>query len=354
MSKEKNQEVFYTGALPDPVDKRDYSYDELVAAKAPVTIDWEKGFDIRDVLGSDIEIKDQGSSSSCVGQGWSYYEWVLQVIELMKKYKVTFDQLKNLHPADVDQVSAKAVYSQIALKDGGAHIRSGANLIVDWGALFEAQVPSYKDGKTPDEAFMKDKSWKTAKMDDLAKALKGKEYRTIMASRNMDLYAQAILENLGVVGGVCGTNGSGWNTERPKPPAPNTDPQKIWGHCLYFGAFGQDKYGKYIATPNSWGERSWNKNYKWKKGDQPGAGWQKLYIDYFEGGNNFNPWTYVDVPNEENIPFDIVEWHKENGLVTQYNPNPTPAQLLGTVLWLTYKILKKVKNNEVQDMDFPK
>lgn len=355
MPKNRNYEpeVLYTGAFPDPEDSRDHIYDEFVAKKGVAAIDWEAGFDIRNVLGTDIDIKDQGPSSSCVGQGWSYYEWVLQIIELLKKYKVTFAQLQELRPAEIDQVSAKANYSQIALPNGGAYIRDGAKLIVDWGALFEADVPSHENGSTS-EAFMKDLSWKTPEADSKAKTLKGKEYQTIVAKRNMDLFAQAIMENAGVVSGVNGTSNSGWTSERPKPPASTATPGDKWGHCLYFGAFGQDKFGKFVATPNSWGKKSWNKNYKWKKGDAPGAGWQKLYLDYFESGNMFNPWTYVDVANEENTPFDIVEWHAKNELVTKHIPNPTGAQLMSIILWLTYKILKKIKNGDINKMDFPK
>jgi hypothetical protein len=53
-------------------------------------------------------------------------------------------------------------------------------------------------------------------------------------------------------------------------------------------------------------------------------------------------------------PLDIIGWHKENGLVTQYIPNPTGNQLMSIILWLTYKILKKVKTGEVNKMDFPR
>jgi len=74
----------------------------------------------------------------------------------------------------------------------------------------------------------------------------------------MDIFARGILENSGIVGGVRGANGHGWVTERPKPPRKGV---KTWGHCIWFGAYGTDEIGRFIATPNSWGKRQWNKKH---------------------------------------------------------------------------------------------
>lgn len=267
--------IFGTGCFPDPLDTRDKSYDDHVAAAAPITIDWVKGYDIREHLGMDIPFKNQFSSGSCVGQGWSYY---LAVINAVETGYMTVD-------------SAKAFYSQINI-GWGAYIRDGAKLICEWGGLPETSVPSNRLDGTTDEEFMKDKTWKTPAMDTLAKILQGKDYKVINAVSNMDLFAQAILENHGVVGGVNGVNNGTWMSERPKPPTGNPE----WGHCLYFGAFGTDEFGKFIASPNSWGNILGK---EWKPGSPVGYGWQKFYIDYFaQGGiNMYNPWTYTDKPN---------------------------------------------------------
>jgi len=304
-------EKHFTGARKDPKDKRDLIYEDLVLG-AP-EIDWEKGFDIRDAIGSDIEIKNQGSTSSCVGQGWSYYVWVLQVLEMMKTHGCTLDQLKRLRPDEVDQISAKAIYSQIFLKSGGAYIRSGGKLIADWGSVFGQVVPSYKPGgKLPTETFMRDKTWKVDAVDNIAKILKGKEYRLLKGSDDMDLFAQAIQQNNGVVGGVIGSNGRGWSEERPKPPQKG---DKTWGHCIFYGAFGQDDFGKFIATPNSWGNKV---KQKWTKGAKPGTGWQKLYADYFTTAHQFNPWTYTDIPNAIEVKPDIDPIPKPKPMTHKY------------------------------------
>ena len=270
---------FGTGCMPDPQDERDYSYDDHVLGAAPLIIDWVKGYDVREHLGLDIPFKNQWSSSSCVGQGWSYYLAVIDAVET------------GIYRAD----SAKAIYSQIFINQpsGGAYISDGAKLICEWGGLSNLLVPSNKPNGHTDEDFMRDKTWKTPELDNLAKILKGKDYKVINAISNMDLYAQAILENHGVVGGVNGVNNGTWMSERPKPPVGAPE----WGHCLYFGAFGTDEFGKFIATPNSWGDLL---SKTWYPGSPVGHGWQKFYIDYFANGgvNIFNPWTYVDTPNK--------------------------------------------------------
>ena len=255
-----------TGAAPDPEDKRDLQYNEIAMGAAPV--DWEKGYDVEKVIGKTIKRKNQNGSSSCVGQGWSFYLAVLNAIETGR----------------YDEVSAKSIYSQIFLGGGGAYIREGAKLAVNWGALYEDALPSYDNGEPPTEAFITDKSWKTPAMDELAKTLQSKEYRVI-SGVTMEMVATAIRDNYGVVGGVSGGNNGTWGTFEPKPPV-----KTEWGHCIYYGKFGIDKLGKYIATPNSWGTFG-----------KPDAlhpdGWQKLREDYFRSGVQFNPWTLTDKPN---------------------------------------------------------
>lgn len=258
--------VFGTGCKQDPKDDRDYVYDDVVLGASPV--DWEKGFDIEKELGIKIPIKNQGKSSSCVGQGTAYYLAILNAKEV----------------GFYDEVSAKAIYSLIALAGGGAFIRSAMDLAVNWGSLPEKIISSYENGNPPSEQFMKEKGWKTPEMDRLAKVLQSKAYYTIRANKNMELFAQAIRDNLGVVGGASGSNNGTWSSNEPKPP---TSP--VWDHALYFGKYGIDSKGKWMATPNSWGYRN--------PDDLHPDGWQKLREDYFASNFMFNPWTLVDKPN---------------------------------------------------------
>ena len=175
---------------------------------------------------------------------------------------------------------------------GGAYLRDGAKLAVDWGALIESLVPSYENTKPPSEEFMRDLSWKNDNLDKLAKRLQAKQYREINTRRTpnpldiMDLIAIAIRDYHGMVGGVLGTNNGTWKSNEPKPP---TSTSGAWGHAIYFGKFGKDRLGKFIATPNSWNERG--------KDELHPDGWQKLREDYFNPNYIFNPWTLVDKPN---------------------------------------------------------
>lgn len=282
---------FYAGALPDPKDERDFPYDEVAGGGE---IDWEKGYDIREELGADFKPKNQFRSYSCVAQATSQYLWVHQILEMIKKYEKPLDILRVENPADVEEISAKAIYSQIAIgKGAGSYIRDAMLLGLKWGSVFEEIVPSYKPDGTTDEDFMYDDSWKKLELDQLARILRGKEARYLSISMGMDLFANAIKENKGVLGGVYASNNRGWGyLERPEPPQ---EGDSIWGHGLYFGAYGQDEYGKYIAFPNSWGKIV---SGEWKLGSKPGVGWQKIYKNYFDTNKLFNPWTFTDRPNE--------------------------------------------------------
>lgn len=273
----KRKQVFGTGALEDPLDRRDRRYEEIASASDPV--DWNKGFDVEETLDIKIPFKNQGKSGSCVGQGWSYYGAVINAAEV----------------GFYDEQSAKAIYSQIelGLPEGGAYIRDGAKLFVNWGSVPEDRVSSYENGKAPTETYMKNKTWKTPAISKIAEVFQAKEYRTFNAAQNMEMFARAIRDNYGVVGGVKGNNNGTWRTLEPKPPVKNYE----WGHCLYFGKFGVDKYGKYIATPNSWDKLGVDMDHL--------DGWQKLREDWFHGPYMFNPWTLIDKTNKEILSSDV-------------------------------------------------
>lgn len=307
MEKEKKllvENQFGHGAIKSPIDSRRLSYDKNVLAVGLIDIDWDKGYDIRNKLGDYINFKNQWGSSSCTGQGASYYLWVKQVVESINKRGMDLKNLRNNYPEDVEEISAKALYSQVYLPGGGAYIHSPLSLAIKWGALVQSIVPDHKEDGSTDEKFMTDNSWLNDKINNIARILKGQEYRIIEARSNMDLFAQAIIQNDGVVGGVVGTNNGTWNSESPKPPTSNSN---TWGHCLFYGSFGKDEKGKFIATPNSWGNILGKRN--WQPGDPPGFGWQKLREDYFNSEWQFDPFTYTDKDNSLNI--DSMQFFKD-------------------------------------------
>jgi hypothetical protein len=263
----------YTGALPDPIDIRDYHYDIPLGASP---IDWVKGYDIEKELSFTLPSKNQFQSLSCVGQAWAYYIGALNKLETGK----------------YDECSAKSIYSQIFLHSGGAYIRDGATLAVDWGALFEAILKSYKADGTTDESFMRDLSWLKPEMDKLAKVLQAKDYR-VMQTSDMEVMATAIRDNHGVVGGLYGDNNGTWFSAEPKPPT-----RKDWAHAMYFGKFRIKNGKKQVGGKQSWGDVGEN-------------GWQWFGEEWFGAGLMFNPWTLTDKPNQiidENMIF-----YKEKG-----------------------------------------
>lgn len=272
---------FGTGCKRDPVNIKDRLYDGIAFGAAP--FDWVKGYDIEEIIKHKLFFQDQDGSSSCVGQAWAYYVAVLNTLEIN----------------DYISSSAKGFYSQIFLPSGGAYIRDGGKLTVNWGAVPADVVPSYDNKKPPTEVFMRNLDWKTVAMDNVAKSLKAKEYRMI-ANVTMEIVAQGIRDNYGVVGGLEGANNGSWSTLEPKPG------KKEWGHALYFGKAGIDDKGKYIATPNSWGDR-----FKGK--------WQKLREEWFTNEYMFNPWLLVDQPNFSTKVIDFM--HKmDKGMIIENEP----------------------------------
>lgn len=303
---------YANGCKPNTKDKRDFVYEDIVLG-AP-SIDYNAGFDIRWLLGDDISYLDQMQSYSCVACATAYQVWVYQILEMIRDYSLKEGKQVNLKwlrinkSDEVKKISFKAIYSQISLGYAqGAAIRDAGKLVVNWGSVFDTLVPSMKPDGMTDETWVINKSWKTSQIDENAKTLQGKDYRFI-TSNTMDIIAMAIKENNGVIGGVTGINNGTWLTERPTPPTASdyATAWKLWGHALWFGAYGKDSIGNYIATPNSWDSSfSWRKK-DWTPDKPAGYGWQKLYIDWFtpiqmpdyNAYPMFNPMTFTDKDNE--------------------------------------------------------
>ena len=268
--------IISSGCPREPVDDRDFIFEEgLGAGQVMTDEEWEKGFDIEKELGITIPVKDQMGSYSCVGQSWAYYLACLDAKET----------------GIYNENSAKAIYSQISLgQNKGANLRDGAKLAKSWGSVYENIIKSYKEDGTVDETFMRELGWKTEAIDQLAKILQAKDYKLITGI-GIDYFARAIKDGFGMVAGVEGTNNGTWLSPNPKPPLSTTLQKDIWGHALFYGKFGVDDKGKWIATPNSLG--------KSVNGDKTINGWQKIREDYFADENRwvFNPWTLLDKSN---------------------------------------------------------
>lgn len=299
-----NEESFGKGALPQAEDKRD------VAFSAVAPFDWEMGFDIELLLGyrascsseaqfwgsggrqawgvarykeiveevkktslrpRKIPLKNQGQSSSCTGQGLSYYLEVLNFIETGEWVKI----------------SARDIYAYISIgKDKGAYLRDALKLACDRGIGTEELVPCYH-GQSPfseDEYLVKPAESK--ELTAIRTALQSREYQLAVTEwglERMEKMAWQMLMGFGTYFAVDGENNGTWTSEYPQPPV-----NKKWGHALFGGKAGLDKDGKpFIGLINSWGNVGVN-------------GWQKLKANYFQANAVITPWTLIDKNNNWN------------------------------------------------------
>lgn len=238
-----------TGAIVDVLDARDIQYENI--AMGVQAFDWNKGFDIEEelakALGTNstkmrIPNKDQDGSSSCGGQAWSYYGGVLEAFST----------------ASYEERSAKFIYSQTFVGNGGSAGRTNSQLCCDQGWAREAVCSSYDAGMAPGEAFMQRKSDITPEARNDASKAKGLVYANV--ATNIDLFATAIQNNHGMVVGITGQNNGTWRTAFPKPPVNATN---TWNHWMYAGKAKLINGKKYIGLKQSWGDGIGEDGWQW-------------------------------------------------------------------------------------------
>lgn len=263
---------FNNGALPDPIDERDFSYEQIMGAgQLP------DEYCVLDELPYKIKIENQGSSSSCVGQSISKY------IEILNY----FDEKKQ------KDASAKFAYSRIFLPQGGAYIRDAMALAVDVGICEESLDLSYENGNPPSENYIRIKN-ETQEAIENAKVYQGKEYRSIWHKENIDIIKQAIYDNKGVIMGFAGDN-EGWQGKDGIVYPPKADNLKPWGHSVLGIGWKKINGQDYLIILNSWSEN-------WGVG---GLGY--IHPSYFGTGNIFSIWTLTDKQNNEMPKYQLIK-----------------------------------------------
>jgi hypothetical protein len=265
---------YNNAAIEDKSDSRDYCF-EALGTKPLTDKDWQEGYDVKKVLGINIPVRNQGISYRCVGDAFAYYRAVLEA-HLRRRYR---------------DISPKSIYSLISLgHNRGAYLRDGAKTLKDLGALYENILPSVDGQGQPTEEWNRDKSWFNEEIKEIMELLKVSDYYRV-TDFSMDGFAKAIRDGMGSVAGIRGTNNGTFHSAEPKPPTLQTPTNQIWGHAIYFGAFGIDDKGKYVEFLDSMGEGSGNK------------GWKKLREEWFAHNGKwiFNPWTLILKTNINNM-----------------------------------------------------
>lgn len=269
----QEQKVFKTGVFPDPLDTRDYIYEDMCGAEEH--FDWNKGYDVEAEMSQHmgrpmkLKVESQNGSLSCVGQATAKYVEVLSVFD--EKF--------------LPDLSAKDVYQAIHLPGGTAIIRDAMKFVVDNGVDHEASVPSYQNGQAPSEAFMQAKVPRNAEQ---AKRFKALSYlRT--THNDIDFMAAMIRDNHGLVSSYQGDSVN-WSAKFMTPPKKPT-----YSHAVYFGKAKMINGKKYLGLLNSGGT---------KVGDQ---GWQWMGEDYF-GHLGDSIWVLKDfIINGENMIVDKIK-----------------------------------------------
>ena len=215
----------YNGCVPNKKDSRDITLGDIVMAGVytpdPNAPTWEVGFD-NEIKYGKLKREHQGGSSSCVGQGWSKYAEMLNLIE--EKH--------------ADDLSAKDIYSQIFLPDWGAYLRDGAKVIVNSGVCEEKLISSYlADGSPPNEEFMRQRpSPLPAGYEENRKTYKSLKYVSLLVS---DPMTDADWENARQIIWQYGGFTSGYS-----------------GHCMYAVGYGLVDGKRSIKFINSYGENN--------------------------------------------------------------------------------------------------
>jgi len=226
---------------------------EVMPVKATVL---PTSYSVEDKLSSQ---KDQGASSSCVGQGFAYYLEVLNKIETGNNV----------------ELSARDNYSKIFLSGGGAYLVDACKKIKNQGCVIEKDATSYENGAEPSEKFMRTRDDITSSEQDNGMTFLAKSYFTM--SSTVANIKRAIYEGNGCCVACTGDN-AGWQTADIQLPKSND-----WGHCVFLT--GYDDTTKKFKFKNSWG-KEWRDN---------GSGY--LPYEYVEKGFVSNAYVLVDASN---------------------------------------------------------
>lgn len=273
----------FTGCIPTPPKIKQNHY---VLGAVPITaIDWSKPYDIEKEYGFILTQRDQKSSLSCTAQATGYYGEAVNFVENKKQEKY----------------SARHIYSQIFLPQGGAYIFSAMSIPVKQGYISADSVP---DGDSA-EATMRDTLLNgNAVME--ASAFKYAQ----LPKTNIDYLAQIIRDYQGFVGGYSG------NWSMYEPDGTHKIPTSAdFGHAVYFCGYEIRNGKKNLKYKNSWSSNWGDKGYGYIPEEFVNS-------DFF-----FDAYVYANVQDLNNMyiliknPYKPTEIYAKKGTVIRHIAN---------------------------------
>lgn len=259
------------GALPDPIDERDYQFEAVMGA-AP--IDWSNEFRLPEPPN-----ENQGSSLSCVAQATSYLHWQLR----RKDY------------------SRRDLYSEIALPQGGAYLRDGVKRLKDYGQATRDEVP---DPSPQTEPGMRDKSGITREKQ--SSDIEAEYF--VMRDPSIEGVAMAVRDYGGGIFGIYGNNEGFKDLTNPTPPQQG---KVAWAHALYAMGYHMHDGQKCIIAKSSWCFDNHKEHH--------------IKEDYFTTGMTFNAWVVIP---KETMMNEFVETINNKGKVGIVIYADTPENLV--------------------------
>ncbi len=221
-------EYYYTGAIIETKDKRDFKYEELGSSSV---VDWEKGFIV-----PLPKTKDQQNTSACGGFATASFMEVLSTI----------------HDKKYDEKSPKFIYSLAKPAGSGGSAKTQlAKTLRDFGSADEATCKSFLPDGTTNETFISNRGDITQEAFDNAKKDKSSGYLTL-DKITFDKIAEMIQKYNGCIIGIYGENNGTWRTAYPR----STKGFRIdqWRHWIYGVGFKLINGKKHIGILNSWGD----------------------------------------------------------------------------------------------------
>ena len=208
------------GWNPDPIDHRDYRFEEILGTPPPIT--WEPMDQNPEPL---FPIKRQNGSGSCVGHS------VSKVLGACEFYE----------GGTYRDLSARFIYAQRSNEGEGMYLREAMKIGIEKGCSLESLLPS----QGLNEEQMNKTNDILIDTKQIALVYKAKNY--LYCDMNFDNLASILEQKIPIALGIAGTT-NGWRNPPNgivRPPQPGED---LWYHAI--AIMPENKKGKNYGLIN--------------------------------------------------------------------------------------------------------